>query len=313
MTGRALISGITGQDGSYLADLLLARDYAVHGLVRRTATGNLRNVAHLDGRVTLHRGDLTDPLSVHRVIDEVRPHELYHEADQDSVAWSYATPAQSMDVTAGAACRLLESVRRIDPAIRVFQPCSATMFGDSPAPQTEDTPPNPQSPYAIAKTAAYYTARHYRREHGMFVATAILYNHVSPRQTDDYLLHKICKAAVKIKSGEQKELLLGDLEQVVDVGWAPEYVEAIHAIMQLEKPDDFVIASAGGGWRIADIVKEAGIPADRVRIDPAFRRPGNPPTLVGDSLKAFRAFGYRPRMFLHDIVARLVDHYREQA
>lgn len=309
MTRRVLILGITGQDGSYLADLLLEKGCEVHGLVRHSSSypDNLWRIEHALDRLTLHSGDLTDPASVYRIIDEVRPAELYNEADQDHVGTSYATPAYSMDVTAGAVARTLEAVRRIDPAIRVFQPVSATMFGTTPPPQNEGSAFAPQSPYAVAKVSAYYLCQHFRREYGMFVSTATLFNHDSPRRVGDYLLHKLCRAAVR---GEP--LALGCLDQRVDIGYAPEYVAAMHRLMQLDQPAD-VVLSSGDTWTIRELARHAyaavGLDFEQYVTEAPYR-PGPVPYLFGDSRKATKLIGWKPTIRVDHILDLLIDHYR---
>src|SRR5262249_15747513 len=224
---KALILGVTGQDGSYLAEILLEKGYEVHGMVRRSATGNTRNIEHLKDRLTLHRGDLADSTSLYRIIRTVQPRELYNEADQDHVRWSFDTPEYSYDITGSAVGRLLEIVRQVDPSIRVFQPCTSNMFGNvTQWPQTEETPFRPQSPYACAKLLGLGLGRHYRETYGMFVSTAILYNHESPRRTEEYVTRKITRAAARIKAGVQDRLSLGDLSAAIDWGYAREYMEA---------------------------------------------------------------------------------------
>lgn len=305
---RALVLGVTGQDGSYLAEILLEKGYEVHGLVRRSATGNTRNIDHLQDRLILHRGDLADATSLYRIVREAQPREIYNEADQDHVRWSFDAPDYSYDITGAAVGRLLEIVRQLDPSIRIFQPCTSNMFGKATeAPQTEETPFRPQSPYACAKLLAYVVARHYREAYGMFVATAILYNHESPRRTEDYVTRKITKAAARIKAGLQDRLLLGDLSAAVDWGYAREYMEAAWQILQLDQPDDFIIATGE-----AHTVREwldtsfelAGLRADDyVKVDSALLRPASTTQLVGDASKARRAFGFDPQVKFR----RLID------
>ena len=238
---RALISGVAGQDGSYLADILLERGYEVHGIYRHSSKVGLQNVQHNIGnpKFHLHQGDVTDALCLDRIIDSVDAHEIYHEADQDNVDWSFKAPAYQIDVTVKAVMNLMDSVRRHCPSARVFIPCSATMFGNAPAPQDENTPFNPQSPYACAKVAAYHIARMYRQNYGMFVTTGILFNHDSPRRNGNYLLHKICKAAVN------KEVLsLFNPQQSIQVGYARDYMQYVVDLMQLSYSSDFCVSHA---------------------------------------------------------------------
>jgi GDPmannose 4,6-dehydratase len=233
MKKRALILGITGQDGSYLAELLLKKKYEVHGLVRRSATGNTKNIDHIISQITLHAGDLADTTSLYRIIKDVEPYELYNEADQDHAGWSFNAIDYSSDITGAAVGRILEVVRQVNPKIKVFQPLTSNMFGKTEiCPQNEQTPLRPQSPYACAKVYAWMLARYYRDVYGMYVACGILYNHESPRRTNAYVTHKITEAAVKIVKGMQKKLILGDVDMPIDFGYAPEFVEGIWHIMQ---------------------------------------------------------------------------------
>lgn len=238
---RALISGVAGQDGSYLADILLERGYEVHGIYRHSSKVGLQNVQHNIGnpKFHLHQGDVTDALCLDRIVDSVDAHEIYHEADQDNVDWSFKFPAYQMDVTVKAVMNLMDSVRRHCPSARVFIPCSATMFGNAPAPQDENTPFNPQSPYACAKVAAYHIARMYRQNYGMFVTTGILFNHDSPRRNGNYLLHKICKALVN-----KTRITMFDVHQEVAIGYARDYMMHVVNLMQLSYSSDFVIQAA---------------------------------------------------------------------
>jgi GDPmannose 4,6-dehydratase len=309
---KALILGVTGQDGSYLAEVLLEKGYEVHGMVRRSATGNTRNIEHIKDRITLHRGDLADSTSLYRIIRTVAPRELYNEADQDHVRWSFDTPEYSYDITGSAVGRLLEIVRQIDPAIRVFQPCTSNMFGNvAEWPQNENTPFRPQSPYACAKLLAFVLARHYRETYGMFVSTAILYNHESPRRTEEYVTRKITKAAARIKAGLQDRLLLGDLSASVDWGYAKEYMEAAWRILQQDRADDYII-STGESHTVRAWLETAfelvGLDLDgRVSIDEGLLRPSNPALLVGDSSKARKDFGFDPQVKFRKLIELMLD------
>jgi GDPmannose 4,6-dehydratase len=316
---RALILGITGQDGSYLAEVLLEKGYEVHGLVRRSATGNTRNIDHLladpnvfNQRLFLCRGDLADPTSLYRVIGQVRPHEIYNEADQDHVSWSYDMVGFSMDITAAAVGRILEIIKQIDPSIRYFQPCTSNMFGrtDS-AMQTERTPFNPQSPYACAKVLAYHLTRYYREAFGMFASTAILYNHESPRRTVEYVTRKVTYAVARIACGQQERLMLGDLSATIDWGYSREYMEAAWQMLQLESPDDFVIAT-GEGHTVGEWVEEAfsvvGLEStDFVDIDESLLRPTQTSALIGDISKAERVLGFDPKIRFRKLVRLMVE------
>lgn len=335
----ALLTGITGQDGSYMADLLLANDYRVYGVVRRTSTGNRKNIEHLqrferDGQLILLEGDVMDAGSVNHAFDrvvngmdgtETGPLEVYHFADQDHVGTSFACPRLSVDVTFGGAMNVLDAANkyRTGPIgsklpVRVFQPASATMFGPgATVPQDENTPLNPQSPYAVAKAAAYHLAWYYRKTHGLWVSTAILYSHDSPRRSRDYLLQRIVTQAMELQQttsiGQIAEFAwTGDLEQLVEVGAATDYVEAIHAILQLPEPDDFVI---GQGWHRAVKVRTLIETVCRV-LELQFRvvskwgashRPGQPETLIADYGKACRTFNYVPKTSLTQLIESIVS------
>src|SRR3989344_6698348 len=225
MKKKALILGVTGQDGSYLAELLLSKNYEVHGLVRRSATGNTKNIEHILDKITVQSGDLSDATSLYRIISTVKPVEIYNQADQDHAGWSYNAVDYASDITGSAVGRLLEIIRQTNKKIRFFQPLTSNMFGiTNICPQNEKTPLRPQSPYACAKVYAWMLARYYRDVHKMFAACAIFYNHESPRRTDSYVSRKIVKAAVDISKGRQKSLILGDIDTPIDFGYAKDYV-----------------------------------------------------------------------------------------
>jgi len=310
-----LILGIGGQDGSYLADNLLARGgYKIHGLVRRSSTGNLRNVAHLEGKVTLHRGDLSDPLSIHRILQEVAPHYVYNLADQDHVGWSDCHVGYNLDVTAGAVGRLLESIRLLTASgeipfdgIRVFQACSATMYGPRERPITEDCPLNPQSPYAVAKAAAYHLCRMYRQRYGMFVSCGILFNHDSPRRSPDYLPQQIARQAVEVLRGKRKRIELKGPNARVDVGWAPEYVEAMRLICEADVPDDFVVGTGIGRW--IDLLSVGAVGKSCRLDDPTHERAGS----ISLPQKIERALGWKATVDGLGVIERLVAHFKEQS
>lgn len=315
---KALILGVTGQDGSYLAEILLEKGYQVHGMVRRSATGNTVNIDHLlqDSKVLnrkffLQRGDLADSTSLFRIIKEVRPHEIYNEADQDHVTWSYDMVGYSSDITAAAVGRLLEIIRQINPEIRYFQPCTSNMFGKAAtARQNEKTPFNPQSPYACAKIFAYYLTRYFRQAFSMFASTAIFFNHESPRRTPEYVTRKITQAVARIALGKQNKLVLGDLSARIDWGYSKEYMEAAWQILQLGKPDDFVIAT-GEAHSVKEWANKAfavvGLnPEKYLESDPKLVRLTKTSALVGDITKARRTFGFNPRVRFDALVELMV-------
>lgn len=317
MTKKALILGITGQDGSYLAELLLSKGYEVHGLIRRSATGNTRNIDHLLNDITLHPGDLADVPSLYRIISEVKPDEIYNEADQDHAGWSYKLVDYASDITGGAPGRILEIIRQLNPKIKYFQPLTSNMYGlTDTEKQNEDTPFNPQSPYACAKVYAYMLTRYYRNVHGIFASTATFFNHESPRRTDSYVTRKITKAAARISLGLQDKLTLGDIEPRIDFGFAGEYMEAAWNILQLDHPDDFVIGT-GEAVSVREFMQEAfkavGLnAADHVSIDQSLFRPGKTSTLIADYSKAEKAFGYEPKIKYKELIKIMVDYDLEQ-
>lgn len=316
MSKTALIFGIGGQDGSLLADTLLEKSYEVAGIY--PFFDSLKNIRHLEGKISLHRGDLLDPTSIYRVIERVAPDEIYNEADLDSIGWSKEIPSQSFDTTAKSLITLLEAVKLLDPEIKVFQPLSITMFGNSPPPQSESSRLDPRSPYAIAKASCFHICRYYREEQHLFVSTAIYGNHDSPRRSEDYLLHKICNSAVRMARGEQESLTLGNINQQVDIGYAKEYVEAARQILQLPKADDFLIAT-GVAWPIIQMVKEAfsvagvsGDYYDLVKVDAKLANSGIvAPTYIGNVSKAFRTFGWKPKYTVKELIPLLVEAYRD--
>jgi GDPmannose 4,6-dehydratase len=316
---KALILGVTGQDGSYLAEILLEKGYQVHGLVRRSATGNTRNIKHLlddskifNIRFFIERGDLADATSLYRVITKVQPDEIYNEADQDHVSWSYDMVDYSMDITGAAVGRILEIIRQVNPRIKMFQPCTSNMFGlNNDGTQNESTPFNPQSPYAVCKVHAYYLARYYRQACGIFVSTAILYNHESPRRTEEYVTRKISRSVARIAAGRQSELRLGDLDARIDWGYAREYMEAAWQILQQDAPDDYVIAS-GEGHSIREFVNEAfaivNLDPDKYVIsDKNLLRPTKTGALIGDTSKARKKFGFNPKVKFRELVRLMVE------
>ena len=310
---KALILGITGQDGSYLAELLLEKGYEVHGMIRKSATGNTKNIKHIMDKIVLHKGNLTDPVSIYKIIDDVRPEEIYNEADQDHVSWSFNMAGYSYDVTGAAVGKILEIIKQIDPKIKYFQPLSSNIFGiPTETPQTEETKVRPQSPYACGKVLAQVLCKYYRDVYGMFISTAIFYNHESPRRIDEYVTRKITRAAVKISKGLQKKLYLGDLSTRVDFGYAKEYMETAWNIMQLNKPDDFIICT-GETHSVQEFLEEAFKQVrlnagDYVKYDKQFDRPGKTGDLVGDYSKATRAFGFTPKVKFKEIVRMLIEN-----
>ena len=313
MSKKALIFGVTGQDGSYLAELLLEKGYEVHGLVRRSATGNTRNIDHILNEIHIHRGDLADTTSIYRVINEVKPDEIYNEADQDHVSWSYDTVDYSCDITGAAVARILEIIKQIHPRVKFFQPLSSNIFGKAiETPQNEKTAFNPQSPYAAAKVFAYVLCQYYRDVFNIRVSTGIFYNHESERRTEDYVTRKITRGAAKIYLGMQDKLFLGNLDAMVDFGYAPEYMKAAWDIMQLDYADDFII-STGEAHTVKEFLYEAFSlvdlnPNDYVEFDPKYARPSDTSLLVGDTSKAAKAFGFKPDVKFKKLVKLMIEN-----
>lgn len=316
---KALIFGVTGQDGSYLAEVLLEKGYEVHGMVRRSATGNTRNIEHLirdlqifQKRFFIHRGDLADPTSLYRIISTVKPQEIYNEADQDHVGWSYDMVGFSVDITGAAVGRILEIIKQIDPKIRYFQPCTSNMFGKTDTEyQTETTPFNPQSPYACAKVMAFYLTRYYRQAFGIFASTAILYNHESPRRTEEYVTRKITRSVARIACRRQDKLTLGDLSARIDWGYAREYMEAAWQILQLDQPNDFIIAT-GEAHSVKEFVDATfsvvGLKSEQhVIIDTSLVRPTKTSALIGNIGKAKQTFGFNPQYKFKELVRLMVE------
>lgn len=316
---RALIFGVTGQDGSYLAEVLLENGYEVHGVYRKSATGNTKNINHLilddsiyQNTFYLHRGDLADPTSLYRIINSVAPDEIYNEADQDHVSWSYDMVGYSSDITASAVGRILEIIKQINPKIKYFQPCTSNMFGKTDELSlNEESKFNPQSPYAIAKTFAFYITKYYREAYGMHASTAILFNHESPRRPVDYLSRKVTKSVAQIYLGKQKKLILGDVTASIDWGYAKEYMYAAHQILQLDKPDDYIIAT-GKAHTVLDFVKKSFDYLnlnymDYLQTSTELIRPTKTSTLVGDISKANKHFGFNPKVQLDDLIKLMID------
>ena len=310
---RALILGINGQDGSYLAEFLLSKGYEVHGLIRRTATGNLRNIEHILDKIHLHYGDLTEPVSLHRVIAEVGPREIYNEADQDHAGVSFQIPAYNFEVTGSAVGRILEIIRQLDKSIRFFQPVTSNMFGQAAeCPQNEKTAFCPVNPYSCAKVFAYYVAQMYRKAYDMHVSVAIFYNHESPRRTEHYVTRKITRSVARIKAGLQDKLVLGDMSAMIDWGYAREYMETAWKIVQLDEPDTFVIGT-GEVHSVKDFVDEAfgsvGLDfSTYVESSSSLLRPVSNGILRADVSKARSTFGFHPQVKYKELVKIMMEH-----
>ena len=318
MPRKALISGITGQDGSYLAELLLSKGYEVHGIIRRSSSFNTDRIDHLyqdphvhGVKLFLHYGDLGDGASLQRFLHDLQPDEVYHLGAQSHVRVSFEIPEYTGDITGLGTTRLLEALRETAPKARFYQASSSEMYGLVQAvPQREGTPFYPRSPYGAAKVYAYWMTVNYRESYGIHASNGILFNHESPRRGETFVTRKITRALARIKAGMQKELFLGNLEAKRDWGFAPEYVEAMWLMLQQEKGDDFVVAT-GETHSVQEFLEEAFGCANLewkqyVKIDPRYYRPAEVDLLIGDAAKAKRILGWEPKTTFKDLVRIMV-------
>src|SRR4051812_26726282 len=315
---KALVTGITGQDGSYLAELLLEKGYEVHGVVRRSSSFNTGRNDHLyedphnEGvRLFTHYGDLTDPVSLTHLLYRLQPDEIYHLGAQSHVRVSFDIPEYTFDVTGGGTLRLLEAMRESGVASRFYQASSSEMFGAAPPPQSEATPFHPRSPYAVAKVAAFWAVVNYREAYGMFATNGILFNHESPRGGETFVTRKITRAVARIKHGLQARLYLGNLDAKRDWGYAPDYVEGMWRMLQHETPDDFVVAT-GETHSVREFVEVAFAHADldweeHVDIDERYFRPSEVDVLLGDASKARDALGWEPSVKFDELTRIMVE------
>lgn len=309
---RALITGITGQDGSYLAEFLLANDYEVFGLVRRSSTETFERIQHIKEQVTLMQGDLTDQVSMIDVIDQIKPHEVYNLAAQSFVPTSWQQPILTGDVTALGVTRALESIRVVDKSIRFYQASSSEMFGHvQQTPQTEKTPFYPRSPYGVAKVYGHWITVNYRESYDMYAVSGILFNHESPRRGLEFVTRKITHGVARIKHGLDTELRLGNLDAKRDWGFAGDYVKAMWAMLQQDGPDDYVISS-----NETHTVREAcevsfaraGLDWEEfVKVDERFYRPAEVQLLLGDSNKAREKLDWVPEVDFKGLMELMVD------
>ncbi len=312
MARRALITGITGQDGSYLAEHLLAEGYEVFGVVRRSSTETAERIAHLRDRVTLLQADLLDQMSVIRAVEKAEPTEVYNLAAQSFVPTSFAQPVLTCQYTAIGVTRVLEAIRVSDKKIRFYQASSSEMYGKvREVPQTELTPFHPRSPYAAAKAYGHYITVNYRESYNLFAVSGILFNHESPRRGLEFVTRKISDAVARIKLGLQKELRLGNLDSRRDWGYAGDYVVMMHRMLQQERPDDFVIAS-GETHSVREFCEHAfarvGLDWQKyVVTDQAFYRPAEVDLLVGDPKLAYEKLGWKPTVTFKGLVEMMVD------
>ena len=312
MTRRALITGVTGQDGSYLAELLLEQGYEVHGMVRRSSTEKFDRIDHIRDRITLHQGDLLDQRSLVDTLRAAKPIEIYNLAAMSSVAASWVQPTLTAEFTGTGVTRLLEAMREVCPDARFYQASSSEMFGKVlEIPQTETTPFYPRSPYGVAKVYGHFITVNYRESYGLHATSGILFNHESERRGLEFVTRKITWHAAAIKLGLQKELRLGNLEAKRDWGFAGDYVKAMWLMLQLDTPEDFVIAT-GETHSVRECLEvafdHAGLAIDdHVVIDPGLQRPAEVEHLIGDASKAERLLGWKPEVTFEQLIRMMVD------
>ena len=315
---RALITGITGQDGSYLAELLLEKGYEVHGIIRRASTFNTSRVEHLysdphekQTKLFLHYGDLSDGSRLATLLDSIKPHEVYNLAAQSHVRVSFDEPEYTGNSTGLGSIRLLEAIRMVGLDCKFYQASSSEMFGATPPPQNENTVFYPRSPYGAAKLYSYWVTRNYREGYGMFAVNGILFNHESPRRGETFVTRKITRAVARIAAGLQAELFMGNLDAVRDWGYAPEYVEAMWRMLQVDEPNDFVIAT-GTQYTVRDFLQfsfeRVGLDWQKyVKFDERYLRPTEVDALVGDSSRAQSLLGWVPKVLTPQLAQIMVD------
>ena len=312
MTKRALITGVTGQDGSYLAELLLEKGYEVLGMVRRSSTVNFERIAHLQDKITFVPGDLLDEISMIHILQEHRPQEVYNLAAQSFVQTSFGQPVLTGETTALGVTRLLDAIRLVDPEIRFYQASSSEMFGKvHEVPQTETTPFHPRSPYGVAKVYGHWITLNYRESYGLHATSGILFNHESPRRGLEFVTRKISHTVAQIKRGLVDELRLGNLDAQRDWGFAGDYVEAMWLMLQREIPEDFVICT-GQTHSVREFCEvafgHAGLNwEEHVVVDETFFRPAEVDLLVGDATKADEMLGWKPETSFESLVTMMVD------
>jgi GDPmannose 4,6-dehydratase len=324
MVKRALISGITGQDGSYLAELLISKGYEVHGIIRRASTFNTGRIDHIyidphlpEARLFLHYGDLTDGTNLRRIIEKAQPNEIYNLGAQSHVKVSFDQPEYTADADATGTLRLLEALRDSKCGARFYQAGSSEMFGAALPPQSDATPFHPRSPYAVSKVAAHWYTRNYREAYGMFACNGILFNHESPRRGETFVTRKITRAAARIKLGLQHRLYLGNLDAKRDWGFAGDYVEAMWLMLQLNEPGDYVVAT-GESYSVRQFLDEtfAHLKLDwqkYVEIDTKYFRPAEVDHLLGDATRTREKLGWKPKVSFKQLVKMMVDHDLEMS
>ena len=318
VTRRAFITGITGQDGSYLAEFLLGKGYEVHGMRRRSSTFGTERIDHLyvdphdpKARIFLHYGDMTEAGSLDRLLHAIKPHEVYNLGAQSHVGVSFLNPVYTANANAIGALRILESVRGLDYPVRFYQASSSEMFGSSLPPQDENTPMHPRSPYGVSKVFSFWQTVNHREAFDMFATNGILFNHESPRRGETFVTRKITRAATRIKLGLQDKLFLGNLDAKRDWGFAGDYAEAMWLMLQADEPDDFVIAT--GKQRSVRDFCELAFSAldldwrDHVEIDPIYLRPSDVDSLQGDAAKAGQVVGWKPKVSIEELVVMMVE------
>lgn len=325
---KALITGVTGQDGSYLAEFLISKGYQVHGIIRRSSTFNTERIDHIyqdphepERKFILHYGDLADGTGLRRILEKCQPDEVYNLGAQSHVRVSFDQPEYTADIVASGTLRLLEALRDSSQSsgkeIRFYQAGSSEMYGAAPAPQNERTPFHPRSPYAVSKVAAHWFATNYRESYGMFICNGILFNHESPRRGETFVTRKITRALGRIKVGVQDKLFLGNLDAKRDWGHALDYVEAMWLMLQQDEPDDYVVAT-GTSYSVKEFLEEsfglAGLDwRDHVEIDPRYFRPAEVDYLLGDASKIKQKLGWSPRIDFKQLVREMYEHDLGQA
>ena len=321
MPKRALITGITGQDGSYLAELLLAKGYEVHGVVRRSSSMNRGRIDHLEhdnpshadgARFLLHYGDMTDCGGLNRLVMTVNPDEIYNLAAQSQVHISFDQPEYTGNTDGLGTTRLLEAIRATGRPTRFYQASTSEIFGSTPPPQNEQTPMHPRSPYGVAKLYAHWITVNYREAYEMFACSGILFNHESPRRGENFVTRKVTRGVASILAGRSTKIRLGNLDSKRDWGYAPDYVEAMWLMLQQEKPEDYVIAT-GKQWSVKQLAEVAfglvGLEWRKyVEVDQAYLRPAEVPDLCGDSSKARAALGWSPKTGFEDMIREMLEH-----
>lgn len=314
----ALITGVTGQDGSYLAELLLDKGYTVHGLIRRSSSFNTERIDHIyqgpeepERSFVLHHADLSDGVALVNLLRDIQPDEVYNLGAQSHVRVSFDAPLYTGDVTGLGTIRLLEAVRASGIQTRIYQASSSEMFGASPPPQNEKTPFHPRSPYSVAKLYSYWATVNYREAYDMYAVNGILFNHESPRRGETFVTRKITRGVARIKAGLQDRLHLGNLDAVRDWGYAPEYVDAMWRMLQCDAPDDYVVAT-GEGVKVSQFLEyafeHAGLDwREHVRYDPKYERPSEVDALIGDASKAEEQLGWKPEVKSRELARIMVD------